>query len=135
MEPGKSYSRRTRRGLIKVTVLDSDPDKWGKGRVLVRVEQGVSTGREVAVLCRDITDPWNKAPDVPVKGERKRLVVLTSRWPPAVGDPVRIKGRDQLEWLITSISGDDYVLETEVDRTPFRGPPRARADGWIVARA
>lgn len=110
--PGNSYARRTRRGLIKVTVVETSPEICGRGKVRVRVEEGVSKGKEIPVLCRDIVAPWGKDP-APRKTPPGRKTVWLG-WPPSAGDSVRIRGQGRLEWVVTCVDDGSYELETDV---------------------
>jgi hypothetical protein len=58
---GDEYALSGRRGYLRVTVLDTDPEVCGCGWVRVRFEEGMLAGQERPVSSRRVLAPWKKA--------------------------------------------------------------------------
>lgn len=86
----------------EVTVLETPPELRRKGRVVVRFETGVSTGKVKDIPSRTILRPVDgPAPQRRMRRPRRRLIQIDRD--PRVGDTVLLDDTGELEWRVEAI--------------------------------
>jgi hypothetical protein len=101
---GDEYALSRRRDLLRVAVLETDPDVCGRGWVRVRFEEGILAGQEKRVSSRRIFARWEERDDPqPRRTRRPRPIVVRGAWPPEPGEPIFWHKTGEIRWMVKEV--------------------------------